>query len=141
MPEQSPDVIPMIAYRDGASALDWLSKAFGFEERERWLDDAGVLTHGEMLAGRGLIMLATPTPDYEGPAEHRGHCSAAAEWSRAPWVIDGVLVYVTDIDGHFQHAKEAGATMLSGIEDGPGGRLYRTEDVEGHRWMFMERSR
>ena len=129
----------MIAYRDGPSALDWLSKAFGFEERERWLDDAGVLTHGEMRAGRGFIMLATPTPDYEGPAEHRAHCSAAAAWSRAPWVIDGVLVHVTDIDEHFQHAKEAGATMLSGVEDGPGGRLYRAEDIEGHRWMFVQR--
>jgi uncharacterized glyoxalase superfamily protein PhnB len=31
--------------------------------------------------------------------------------------------------------------MLSGIEAGPeGSRLYRVEDVEGHRWMFMQRS-
>jgi hypothetical protein len=28
--------------------------------------------------------------------------------------------------------------MLSGIEDGPVGRLYRTEDPEGHRWMFAQ---
>ena len=141
MPEQPPDVIPMIAYSDGAAALDWLSKAFGFEEQERWLDDEGVLTHGEMLAGQGLIMLATPTPDYEGPAEHRAHCSAVAEWSRSPWVIDGVLVHVTDVDAHFRHAREAGATMLSDIEEGPGGRLYRAEDSEGHRWMFVQRPR
>ena len=31
--------------------------------------------------------------------------------------------------------------MLSGIESGPdGSRLYRVEDVEGHRWMFMQRA-
>ena len=36
-------------------------------------------------------------------------------------------------------AADAGALTLSGIEDGPA-RLYRTEDLEGHRWMFMQRS-
>lgn len=136
---QSADVVPMIAYRDGAAALDWLSTAFGFEERTRWLDDQGVLTHGEMLAGQGLIMLATPTPDYEGPRQHREHCSAAAAWSSVPWVVDGVLVHVSDIDTHFDTASQAGCTMLSEVEDGPDGRLYRAEDPEGHRWMFVER--
>jgi hypothetical protein len=27
----------------------------------------------------------------------------------------------------------------SAIENGPYGRLYRAEDPEGHRWMFLER--
>ena len=33
------------------------------------VDDEDVLTHGEMATDRGLIMLATPTPDYEGPLQ------------------------------------------------------------------------
>lgn len=130
----------MIAYRDGAAAMDWLANAFGFEEQTRWVDDDGLLTHGEMLAGAGLVMLATPTPSYEGPRLHRRHCSAAAKWSEAPWVIDGVLVHVGDLEQHYEQAARAGATMLSGIEDGPAGRLYRAEDLEGHRWMFVERT-
>ena len=142
MADESPDVVPMIAYRDGAAAMDWLATAFGFRERTRWLDADGVLTHGEMQAGRGQIMLATPTPDYEGPAQHRSHCERAAAWSRAPWVIDGVLVNVDDITPHFARAQAAGARLLSDVQDGPdGSRLYRTEDLEGHRWMFMERVR
>jgi hypothetical protein len=28
---------------------------------------------------------------------------------------------------------------LSAPEDAPYGRLYRAEDLEGHRWMFMRR--
>ena len=132
-------VVPMLAYADGPAAMTWLSSAFGFEERERWLDDSGVLTHGEMATGGGLIMLATPTPDYEGPRFHRSHCDAAAAWAAAPWVIDGVLVYVDDVAAHFERAKDAGASLLSGIESGPeGSRLYRVEDLEGHRWMFMQ---
>jgi uncharacterized glyoxalase superfamily protein PhnB len=137
----APGVVPMIAYADGPTAMDWLARAFGFEERERWLDDSGVLTHGEMSTGGGLIMLATPTPDYEGPRQHRAHCDAAAAWAAAPWVIDGVLVYVDDVASHRQRAKDAGASLLSGIESGPeGSLLYRVEDVEGHRWMFMQRA-
>lgn len=139
MAADSVGVVPMIAYRDGPAAMDWLAAAFGFQEQARWLDDDGVLTHGEMVAGRGLIMLATPIPDYEGPQQHRSHCEQAAAWSRVPWVIDGTLVYVADIESHFDRAKDAGANMLSGIETGPdGGLLYRVEDVEGHRWMFVQ---
>jgi uncharacterized glyoxalase superfamily protein PhnB len=55
-----------------------------------------------------------------------------------PWVVDGVWAQVDDLDAHFERASAAGATMLSEIEDGPAGRLYRTEDPEGHRWMFAE---
>lgn len=138
MPERQ-GVVPMIAYRDGPRAMDWLAAAFGFRERTRWLDDDGVLTHGEMATDRGLIMLATPTPDYEGPLRHRSHCETAAAWSAAPWVIDGALVYVDDIESHFGQAQQAGATLLSDIVTGPeNSRLYRAEDVEGHRWMFVQ---
>lgn len=136
--EQS-GVVPMIAYRNGPAAMDWLAAAFGFREEMRWLGDDGSLAHGEMETGRGRIMVSTPTSDYEGPLEHRSHCDRAATWSRAPWVVDGALVYVDDIDAHFNQAKDAGATLLSDIEDGPeGSRLYRVEDLEGHRWMFMQ---
>jgi PhnB protein len=139
MADRSGGVVPMVAYHDGPAAMDWLAAAFGFREEARWLDDDGVLTHGEMVAGGGLIMLATPSPEYEGPLRHRSHCEQAAAWSSAPWVIDGVLVYVDDIASHFDRAKGAGATLLSGIETGPdGSQLYRAEDLEGHRWMFMQ---
>ena len=129
----------MLSYRDGPAAMDWLAAIFGFHEQERWLADDGSLAHGEMTAGGARIMLATPTPDYESPLEHRSHCVQAAQWSRAPWVIDGVLVFVDDVEAHFARAQAAGATLLSGVEDGPeDSRLYRVEDVEGHRWMFMQ---
>jgi PhnB protein len=54
-------------------------------------------------------------------------------------VIDGVLVYVDDVDAHYARAIEGGAAILSGLEDGFPGRRYRAEDLEGHRWMFMQR--
>jgi uncharacterized glyoxalase superfamily protein PhnB len=127
----------MIAYEDGHAALDWLARAFGFRERTRMAGPDGRLAHGEMEAGEGLIMLATPTPDYRGPKAHRAECERARAWSRVPWVIDGVLVRVADVGAHFERAKREGAVILSELEDGPPGRRYRAEDLEGHRWMFI----
>jgi PhnB protein len=130
-------VVPMIAYEDGPAALDWLARAFGFTETTRMMD-GDRLSHGEMHTGHGTIMLATPSPHYEGPKRHRAGCAAAKRWSEVPWVVDGVLVAVDDVAAHFERAKGAGATILSEVEEGFPGTRYRAEDLEGHRWMFME---
>jgi len=136
-----PDVIPMIAYEDGPKAMDWLSTAFAFKERVRMVTPEGRLSHGEMEAGDGVIMLATPSPAYEGPKKHRDGCEQARKWSEVPYIIDGVLVYVPDVAAHYERAKEAGARILSEIDEDERSKRYRAEDLEGHRWMFMERSR
>ena len=134
----TPAVVPMISYEDGIAAMEWLRKAFGFRETARLTTPDGKLSHGEMKAGNGLIMLASPTPEYRGPKRHRELCEQARKWSSVPWIIDGVLVHVNNLDRHFAQAKAAGATILSAIEDGPPGRRYRAEDLEGHRWFFFE---
>jgi PhnB protein len=134
-----PSVIPMLSYEDGVAALEWLARAFGFRETARMTTPDGRLSHGEMKAGDGLVMLASPTPDYQSPKHHRDVCEQARKWSKVPWIIDGVLVIVRDLDRHFKRAREAGATVLSEIEEGPPGRRYRVEDLEGHRWFFFEK--
>ena len=63
--------------------------------------------------------------------------SEAADWLVRAFGFEE-WVQVDDVDAHFEHASEAGATLLSEIEDGPDGRLYRVEDPEGHRWMFAQ---
>ena len=131
-------VIPMLSYRDGARALKWLAGAFGFVELDRRIDATGRLTHGEMSTGRGTIMLATPSVDYEGPRRHRTHCERARRWSEVPHIVDGVLAYVDRVDDHHERAAAAGATVLSAPEGEPGHRRYRVEDIGGHRWMFCE---
>ena len=135
-----PDVIPMIAYEDGPKAMDWLSSAFGFRERTRMVGEDGRLSHGEMQAGEGVIMLATPTPDYQAPRRHRAECEPTQKWSSVPYIVDGVLVYVDDVNAHYARAKQRGATILSEPEADEYGKRYRAEDVEGHRWMFMQRT-
>ena len=48
-----------------------------------------------------------------------------------------VLVNVDDVDQHIARARTAGAVVLTEPEDTGHGRQYRAEDVEGHRWMFL----
>ena len=119
--------------------MAWLRKAFGFVETARLTTPEGRLSHGEMKAGDGLIMLASPTPDYHSPKHHREVCEQARQWFTVPWIVDGVLVYVDGLDRHFKQATAAGARILSEIQEGPPGRRYRAENLEGHRWFFFEK--
>lgn len=129
----------MLAYEDGPKAMDWLVRAFGFRERARMVDPSGRLSHGELQAGDAVIMLATPSPDYQGPRHHRSECATAEKWSRVPYIVDGTLVYVDDVQRHYERARANGATILSELEADEHGKRYRAEDLEGHRWMFMQR--
>ncbi|TMF32044.1 MAG: aminotransferase [Chloroflexi bacterium] len=138
MSDGYPAVIPMLAYEDGPAAMDWLARAFGFRERARVLGENGRLSHGEMEAGEGVIMLATPSPHYHGPKRHREESEDARKWSEVPYIIDGVLVYVDDVAAHFERARAAGAIILSPVEEAGEGKRYRAEDLEGHRWMFVQ---
>ncbi len=138
--QYQPDVIPMLDYENGPEAMDWLAKAFGFQEVTRMIGKDGLLAHGEMISGNGRIMLGTATPLYESPKHHREHCPQAKAWSAVSYIIDGVVVMVDDVTEHFKQAKAAGATILSELETGEPGLRYRAEDLEGHRWMFVQRS-
>jgi uncharacterized glyoxalase superfamily protein PhnB len=132
-------VIPMIAYEDAAAAIDWLAKAFGFRERLRYTEDDGRVTHAELELDGGVIMLATPTPDYASPKRLRETSDLARKSADNPFVVDGLMIDVEDVDALFARAKEAGATILSEPADvDVGVRHCRIEDPEGHRWMFSQ---
>jgi PhnB protein len=139
MSNNNAQIVPMLAYEDGIAAIEWLCKSFGFSEKNRILDETGKLIHGEIAFGNGTIILASPTEAYQSPKHHRRVCELAAKWYQSPFIINGVLVYVDNIEDHYQRSKECGANILSGIEKGGPGARYRVEDLEGQRWMFMER--
>ena len=127
----------MISYEECAAAADWLVRAFGFEEVERYEDD-GEVTHVTLRLGDGAVFLGKPGDAYVDPARHREQCEVAARIYEVPWVVDGVFAAVRDVAAHAAQARDAGARLLSDPEDGGHGRVYRVEDPWGHRWMFGE---
>jgi uncharacterized glyoxalase superfamily protein PhnB len=126
----------MVSYADCARAADWLTRAFAFEEVERYTDGDGEVTHVTLRIGDGVVFLGKPGDSYVDPAQLRERSEAVARVYDVPWVVDGVWVGVEDVHAHYERARDAGARMLSEIESGPVGELYRVEDPFGHRWMF-----
>ncbi len=125
-PENMPRITPYLLYEDVAAALDWLAKAFGFRERMRMPGPDGAVTHAEMELAGGVIMMGHPGADYQNP-KRIGHTTQL------------VLVYVDDVDKHFERAKAAGAGIESGPEDQVyGDRTWNATDLEGHRWTFAQ---
>ena len=119
-------VTPYLLYEDVAAAIEWLGRAFGFEERLRFADEAGVVTHAEVTLGDGEVFLGHPGPEFRSPEELGAFTHL-------------VHVYVEDVDAHHARAVEAGAPILAELEDTPyGDRRYDTEDLEGHRWSFAQ---
>ncbi len=135
-------IIPMLSYESGEAAIEWLKAAFAFEENKSMRMMEGTrLTHAELKYGENIIMLATPSAEYESINKHRKHCKEMNAWLSVPYIVDGLLVYVDDVESHFKNAKINGAEILSEIENGFPGKRYRCADVEGHRWMFMQKEK
>ena len=136
-------IVPMIAYEDAAAAIDWLTEAFGFSEHreQRFVDENGTVTHAELERDGAVVMLATPNAEYRGPKRHREECEQARRWQDNPWVVDGLCVFVDDVEAHNARAVAAGATVIRPIGDSAeeGLLVYTAEDPEGHRWMFGQR--
>ncbi len=128
-PADMPRLTPYLFYEDVAAALDWLSRAFGFEERFRMPAADGRIMHAEMTSADAVVMMGCPGPEYQSPKKH-GH------------VHQLQYVYVDQVDRHFEQAKGAGANILSEPEDKfYGDRAYVAEDLEGHQWNFAQHTR
>ncbi len=122
---ESPRVCPMLAYRDAPAAIEFLGKAFGFEELFRMEMPDGTIGHAEVGCDGVRIMLASefPAMAFESP---RG---TETRYSQ-------LYVIVDDVDAHFARARDAGAIILSEPVEEHGDRSYRANDPEGHRWIF-----
>ena len=130
-------ITPFVGYEDAAKAIEWLERAFGFEEdRSARYEEEGTITHAELSLDGATIYLSTPS-GYASPRRMRETSELARVAYDNPWVIDGLFVQVEDVDAHHERARAAGATILREPEDpGIGHRIYSAEDLEGHRWMF-----
>ena len=134
-------LVPFLGYEDAAAAIDWLCAAFGATENgdARQTGPDGTIGHAELDLEGSTIFLSTPS-GYVASRRHRDSCEIERAMHDNPWVIDGLLVEVDDVDAHHARAQKRGATIVRGLDEpGVGFRLYTAEDLEGHRWMFGQR--
>jgi PhnB protein len=120
---------PYLLYRDGAAAIDYLTRTLGFEEVMRSQSPEGHVGHAELRLGDGHVYLGEPGSDYRNPKDLGGATVL-------------IHVYVDDVDAHYARAKEAGAEVGGEPEDRPyGDRVYRVTDPEGHSWFIAQHVR
>ena len=119
-------VMPMLDYEDAGAAIDFLRRAFGFEETMRLDGDKGSIAHAELALNGATVSLSTVWREggFSTPHELGG-------------VHSQVWCEVDDVDAHYQRARAAGAVVLNEpANQDYGYRTYRAIDPEGHRWYF-----
>jgi uncharacterized glyoxalase superfamily protein PhnB len=117
-------IYPYLLYHSCEDALEWLSRAFGFEETLRYTGEAGYVNHAEMRLGDARIFMGNPGEGYRNPKEQGGETI-------------GLYVYVDDVDAHYERAKSAGAEITEApVDQEYGERRYTAVDTEGHKWFF-----
>jgi uncharacterized glyoxalase superfamily protein PhnB len=122
-----PNIIPVLRYRDAAAALDWLKKAFGFEEKVVHRDEDGGVGHAVLALGAGMIMLSSSRDD--------GWMGGTAADPLASTI--SVYAVVDNPDAHHERAAAQGATIVRELEDMDyGSREYSARDPEGNLWSF-----
>jgi PhnB protein len=121
-----PTIAPYLLYEDVEAALDFLSRAFGFEETLRYTGPEGYVNHAEMRIGDGVIYMGDPGEDYRNPA----HVGARTQM---------VCVTVDDVDATFERARAAGAEISEEPTDQDyGERRFMARDPEGHAWSIAQ---
>jgi len=93
---QTPNFFPFTRYADANGAIEWLTQAFGFNERVAYRGDEGKVHHAEMHLDPGIFMLGEGDPAEQG-------CTSPSTMSTP----------------HYARAKAAGAEIVREIEDTP----------------------
>ena len=125
-PRGSQRLVPMLVYANAPAAIDFLCKAFGFEERFRMPMPDGRVGHAELGYRESIFTLSSEYPEL-------GFASPLKSETR----YSQLMCYVDDVDAHYENAVACGATVIAEPEDQfHGARMYRAVDPEGHRWIF-----
>jgi uncharacterized glyoxalase superfamily protein PhnB len=115
MPKSS--VIPVLAYEDVQTAVEWLCKAFGFSVRLKIGEH-----RAQLHVGEGAIVVNKL--NNKNTSKEKQHST---------------MVRIENVDRHYERAKENGSKILLEPEDYPyGERQYTTEDIGGHVWTFSQ---
>ena len=123
------NIIPTLRYTDAPAAIDWLCRAFGFEEHLVVPGDNGLILHAQLVFGNGMVMVGSARDDDFGKLQAPGSMSGT--------VTQSAYVIVSDVDEHHARAKAADAEVVMPPEDQHyGGRLYSCRDPEGNLWNF-----
>jgi uncharacterized glyoxalase superfamily protein PhnB len=116
-------------YVDAPAALDWLTRAFGFETTLRWEDSRGVLAHAELRLGSSAIIVFAD--DGVGYDRMRPKSNDAVGHGMY------LVVPASTVDEVFERAVAAGGVPVWKPHTSEWGNYRcRVRDPEGYEWTF-----
>lgn len=140
-PRGWPRITTSLFYEDASKAIDWLCRVFGFQIRLKVEGEGGRIEHSELTFGDdGMIMVgAALSPRRDRPV--------ASPRSVGGKNTQAVMVFVDDVDAFCAKARAEGAKVHYEPATSDYGEDYwvdrscELEDLEGHRWCFVQRLR
>jgi uncharacterized glyoxalase superfamily protein PhnB len=109
-----------LTYDDVPAAIDFLCRAFGFEQHMIHRGPNGEVAHGELRFAGDFVMVGERRDDDLGTSG-----------------TQLVYVVVDDIDAHHERAAAAGAEIIRAPFDTDyGSRDYQAKDPGGNVWAF-----
>jgi uncharacterized glyoxalase superfamily protein PhnB len=119
----TPNIFPVLRYKDAPGVIAWLSRAFGFEKQAEFANTDGSIAHAELRLGAGVIGISSDSPP-----------SGNNPWSS---VRQGIYILVGDVDAHHDRARRAGAAIVKPLANTDyGSREYSAPDLDGRLWGF-----
>ncbi len=125
IPEGYNAVIPALAVKGAAKAIEWYKEVFGAKEKMVLTNPDKSIAHGEITIDGCVIMVSEENLQY----------------NKSPQTLMGnsinLCLYVKDVDAVIQKAEEKGAQVLIQPEDQfYGDRSGRIEDPFGYIWVI-----
>lgn len=129
VPEHCRHVVPYLAVRGAAAALDFYKRAFGAVETRRVYAPDGRVVHAEFNVGGSMVFIGDEFPEVN------------AGVLNSPAGLGGTTVtlhrFVPDCDAAFAEAVAAGAQVLmEPAEMFWGDRFAKVRDPFGHEWTL-----
>jgi uncharacterized glyoxalase superfamily protein PhnB len=122
----STDIMPTLRYRDCDGAIAWLVDVLGCREHVVTRDPTGVVGHGELSYGTGMLMVGSYPDQVSGPMPDLdlGHASI--------YLINDDEA---EVERAWDRAQAAGAPVVQPYVRQPyGGVSFTVRDPAGHYW-------
>ncbi|GJF08473.1 hypothetical protein NGTWS0302_21390 [Mycolicibacterium cyprinidarum] len=126
-----PMLVPHLVVGDAAAAIDFYIRAFEAHEMARIPGPEGKLIHAALHINGSMVFLNDDFPEFNDGK------------STTPTALGGASVTIhlhgPDVEGRFQRALDAGATVVNPLEDQFWGDRYGViRDPFGHQWSLAE---
>ena len=118
LPPGMPRIIPMMAYEDVGSALDWLGRAFGFREREgsrSTAEDGRITIRDDERFVRGVVARLTRTHEASQPAPWKMTDSAKEDIDTMLKAIVGLEIEITRLVGKSKLSQNKEVRDIRGV--------------------------